>query len=198
MGSPETEIRTVIDGWAVWRDSGAWSELRATFHDDGRMKTTWLRGSADDFVDASRKGFEAGVTVHHFLGGTTTEIHEGRAIAQTKMSISQRLFLDEIEIDVTCFGRFYDFFEKRHGAWKIVLREPIYEKDRIDPVHPGEIPRIDSAVLAGFPYGCRHLLYCQSVSGMNIHTDVPGLRGEAIEALYVSGRDWLAGLDLGR
>ena len=39
-------------------------------------------------------------------------------------------------VDVVCTGRFYDFIERRQGRWGFVLRQPIYEKDRMDPVDP--------------------------------------------------------------
>ena len=39
-------------------------------------------------------------------------------------------------IDVVCTGRFYDFVEKRDERWGMVLRQPIYEKDRVDPIDP--------------------------------------------------------------
>ena len=52
------------------------------------------------------------------------------------MTIHQRAPVDGFRVDVVCFGRFYDFFEKRDGRWGIVRRQPIYEKDRLDPVDP--------------------------------------------------------------
>ena len=68
------------------------------------------------------------------------------------MNILQRAPLHGVLVDVVCVGRFYDFFEKRDGRWAIVRRQPIYEKDRLDPVDPsadadarpgppGELPR---------------------------------------------------------
>ncbi|MHA6631648.1 hypothetical protein ACU61A_39955 [Pseudonocardia sichuanensis] len=48
------------------------------------------------------------------------------------MTISQRSTVADVEIDVTCTGRFYDFLEERNGVWGIVRRQPIYEKDRMD------------------------------------------------------------------
>ena len=194
----DSDIRSVIETWAVARDAGAWDELRSTWHADGRMKTTWFRGAATEFVDASRAGFDAGVLVHHFLGGSLIHVSGRRAIAQTKMSIAQRAVLGAVEVDVTCVGRFYDFFEERDREWRIVLREPVYEKDRLDPVVPGEIPPLDHTVLATLPSGCRHLLYCQRAAGMDVHTDVPGLRGAEVEDLYANGRRWLAGAALRR
>lgn len=187
----EAEIRSVVEGWAVWRDAGRWEELRATWHPDGRMHSTWFRGGVDDFVDAARRAFDAGVVVHHFLGGTAVDLRGDRAIAQTKMTISQRLVVHDVLVDVTCTGRFYDFFERRDTGWRIVLRDPIYEKDRIDPVEAGEVPAIDPIALASYPEGCRHLLYCQSLAGLTVHRDVPGTRGLEIEALYARGDEWL-------
>lgn len=198
VNNADTQIRATVEAWAVARDAGLWDTLLTMWHPGGQMKTTWFRGSAEAFVDASRAGFDAGVTVHHFLGGSLIERSGHRAVAQTKMTISQRLVLADVEVDVTCVGRFYDFFEQRNDRWRIMLREPIYEKDRVDPVVPGDIPPIDRGVLATYPTGCRHLLYCQNAAGMNIHTDVPSLRGPEIEQLYADGRSWLAGENLSR
>ncbi|MGP3534217.1 nuclear transport factor 2 family protein [Microbacterium sp. RD1] len=193
----ETDIRSVIDSWAVWRDAGDWERLRTTWHPGGRMHTTWFRGTADEFVDGAAAAFAAGVLVHHFLGGTAVDVSGSRAIAQTKMTISQRLVLDDVEVDVTCTGRFYDFFEQREGRWALALRQPIYEKDRIDPVTPGRYPRLDEEELATYPPGCRHLLYSQTRSGMTVHREVPGLVGAEVERLYEAGDAWLAGDALG-
>ncbi len=73
------------------------------------------------------------------------------------MTISQRGSLDGVAVDVVCTGRFYDFFEERDGRWQIVRRQPIYEKDRIDPLDPGARLVFDQALLASFPEGYRHL-----------------------------------------
>jgi len=192
------QIRSIVDGWAVWRDAGDWDRLRVAWHPDGRMRSTWFRGPKDAFVDAARAAFEAGVVVHHFLGGSAIERVGDRAVAQTKMTISQRLTVHGVLVDVTCTGRFYDFFERRDDVWGLVLRAPIYEKDRIDPVVPGEAPAIDTTLLASFPEGCRHLLYCQTLAGFDVHEDQPGLRGPAVERLYASGAAWLGGAELPR
>src|SRR5262247_4151271 len=109
-------IRSLVENWAVWRDAGDWERFRTVWHDDGRMMATWFQGSAADFIAVSRDGFERGVSILHFLGGT-------RAIAQTKMTISQRAEVDGVLCDVVCTGRFYDFLEKR-SDWGIVLRQP--------------------------------------------------------------------------
>src|SRR5205085_8787793 len=106
------------------------------WHDDGFMMATWSQGPARDFIRVSREGFERGVSILHFLGGTSIDLAGDRAIAQTKMTISQRAEVHDTTCDVICTGRFYDFLARRGEPWGIVLRQPIYEKDRLDPVDP--------------------------------------------------------------
>ena len=120
-----------------------------------------------------------------------------RAVSQTKMTISQRALVHEVECDVVCTGRFYDFLEKREGRWGIVLRQPIYEKDRLDPVDPSATVALDASVLAEFPAGYRHLAYAQTQIGYEVKRDMPGLVGPGVQRLYRRGAEWLAGGDLG-
>ncbi|MGZ4612787.1 MAG: nuclear transport factor 2 family protein [Kineosporiaceae bacterium] len=185
-------IRDVVENWAVWRDAGDWERFRTVWHDDGRMMATWFQGTAEEFIEASRAGWDRGVQILHFLGGTSIDVEGDRAIAQTKMTISQRAEVEGVLCDVVCTGRFYDFFEKRDGRWAIVLRQPIYEKDRLDPVTPGAVPRLDPERLASFPAGYRHLAYLQDGIGYRVKTDMPGLVGPEVEALCARGAGWLS------
>jgi hypothetical protein len=186
----EREIRRVVESWAVWRDAGDWDRFRTCWHDDGRMMATWFQGGAEDFIRVSREGFERGVSILHFLGGHTSNVAGDRAIAQTKMTISQRAEVHGVLCDVVCTGRFYDFFERR-GRWAIVLRQPIYEKDRLDPVDPAATLALDRALLERFPAGYRHLAYVQTEIGFTVKPDMPGLTGPEVEDLYARGRAWL-------
>ena len=95
--------------------------------------------------------------------------------------------------DVVCTGRFYDFIERRAGRWGIVLRQPIYEKDRLDPVDPAARLELPGQELERFPAGYRHLAYLQAGLGYRVKPDMPGLTGPEVEALYQRGARWLAG-----
>ena len=190
-------IRDLVENWAVWRDAGDWERFATVWHDDGFMMATWFQGPAREFIRVSREGFERGVSILHFLGGTSIDLHRDRAIAQTKMTISQRAEVHDVECDVVCTGRFYDFLERRDTGWGIVLRQPIYEKDRLDPVDPAATLTLDPGLLEQFPVGYRHLGYVQSQIGFEVKRDMPGLVGPAVERLYRRGDDWLAGGDLG-
>jgi hypothetical protein len=187
-----TAIRALIENWALWRDARDWTRFRTVWHDDGRMMATWFQGTADEFIAVSEEGYARGVRILHFLGGTTIDVAGTRAVAQTKMTISQRGPVEGVVCDVVCTGRFYDFLEKR-GPWGLVLRQPIYEKDRLDPVDPSAAPVLDQKLLASFPEGYRHLAYLQARIGYKVKTDMPGLDGPAVEALYARGARWLKG-----
>ncbi len=186
-------IRELIDNWIIWRDAGDWDRFRTVWHRDGRMMATWFQGTADEFVAVSREGRARGVSILHFQGGTAIDLAGSRAIAQTKMTISQRARVHDVLCDVVCTGRFYDFLERREERWGVVLRQPIYEKDRMDPVDPAASLVLDAELLNRFPEGYRHLAYLQTGIGYTVKTDMPGLSGPEVDALYARGQEWLAG-----
>ncbi|QCI64037.1 nuclear transport factor 2 family protein [Phreatobacter stygius] len=186
-------IRDLLENWAVWRDAGDWQRFQTVWHDDGWMSATWFQGPAADFIRVSREGWDKGVSILHFLGGTSIDLDGERAIAQTKMTISQRATVHDVPCDVVCTGRFFDFLEKRGGRWGIVLRQPIYEKDRLDPVDPAVSVALRQDALMALPEGYRHLAYIQEEIGYRVKRDMPGLKGPEVEELYARGRAWLKG-----
>jgi hypothetical protein len=191
------EIRELLENWAVWRDAGDWERFRTVWHDDGVMMATWFQGPASEFIRVTQEGWARGVSILHFLGGISIDLAQDRAVSQTKMTISQRGEVHGVACDVVCTGRFYDFLEKRQGRWGMVLRQPIYEKDRIDPIDPAARLGLDAARLAQFPKGYRHLAYIQTLIGYTVKPDMPQLTGPEVERLYARGRRWLAGHGLG-
>ena len=189
-------IRDLIENWVLWRDAGDWERFATVWHDDAVMMATWFQGPASEFIRVTREGWAKGVSILHFLGGSTIDLAGDRAIAQTKMTISQRGDVQGVLCDVVCTGRFYDFIEKRSGRWGRVLRQPIYEKDRVDPVDPAATLAIDQARLAEYPKSYRHLAYIQSQIGYTVKLDMPQLTGPEVEALYRRGKAWLGGAPL--
>jgi hypothetical protein len=188
------EIREVIESWAIWRDSGDWENFRSCWHKGAIMNATWFQGDSEQFIENAAKAFaKGGPGSVHFLGGTAIQVKGDRAIAQTKMMISSRDVVDGIACDVVCTGRFYDFFERRDERWAIVERQPIYEKDRLDPLDPTKMPTFDPEVFNSIPEGYRHLGYIQVKRGLPVKRNMPGLRGPEVEALYARGKAWLGG-----
>ena len=166
------------------------------------MMATWFQGPFTEFIRVTREGWDKGVSILHFLGGSAIEVAGERAIAQTKMTISQRGMVEGVDgpvlCDVVCTGRFHDFVVKHGGQWKLLHRQPIYEKDRLDPVDPAAQLRLHKADLATYPEGYRHLAYIQTRIGYRVKMDMPMLKGEAVQDLYRRGARWLAGGELER
>jgi hypothetical protein len=189
----KSAIRETVENWVVYRDAGDWERFATVWHADGWMTATWFQGPYADFIAISKRSFEAGVNILHQLGGWTCDVAGNRGVSQTKMTILQRGEVDGISVDVICWGRFYDFFERRDGRWAIVRRQPIYEKDRLDPVDPAATLSLDPALLAKFPEGYRHLAYLQAKVGFKVKEALPGLKGAPVEKLYAEGKAWLEG-----
>jgi hypothetical protein len=187
------QIRELLENWVVWRDAGHWERFRTVWHDDGVMMATWFQGPAAEFIKVSQEGWKKGVSILHFLGGISIDLAGDRAISQSKMTIAQRGLVEGQMADIVCTGRFYDFLEKRAGCWGMVLRQPIYERDRVSPVDPSARIVLDQALLERFPAGYRHLAYVQTQIGYTVKPDMPGLKGPEVEALYAKGAAWMQG-----
>lgn len=194
----ELLIRRMVERWAVWRDAGDWERFATVWHPEGVMMATWFQGPYAEFIRVTKEGWAKGVSILHFLGGSAIEVRGDRAIAQTKMTISQRGLVEGVLCDIVCTGRFHDFVVKHEGEWKLLHRQPIYEKDRIDPLDPAAVPKLDQARLATFPDGYRHLAYIQTGIGYTVKMDMPMLKGPVAEELYRRAARWLAGGELER
>jgi hypothetical protein len=171
---------------------GLWDRFREVWHEDGRMMATWFQGSRDEFIRVSEEGYRTGVRILHFLGGSTVDLVGTRAIAQTKMTISQRAKVDGVLCDVVCTGRFYDFFEKARplgpGAAPADLREGPARSAR--PV--GEARCSIRNCSRAFPEGYRHLAYLQTRIGYTVKPTCRGSTGRRWKRLYARGAKWLA------
>ena len=129
---------------------------------------------------------------------SSSQMGSSSSQSQGPGSISQRGPVDGVLCDVVCTGRFYDFVVRHEGHWKLLHRQPIYEKDRIDPVDPAATLVLDAQVLAALPEGYRHLAYIQQRIGYRVKLDMPMLKGPVVEELYRRGASWLAGGELQR
>ena len=186
----ETAIRRLVENWAVWRDTGDWDSFATLWSPDGEMATTFFKGPATRFIEAAR-GAAGGLLVQHILGGTAVRIRDARAVADTRMTINMRLPVEGVPCDVVCTGLFHDLLEKQGGRWLLVRRQPIYEKDRIDPVEPGAVVALDRALLDQFPSGYRYTGYAQERLGLKVFRTLPGTGGEPLAPLYARAEAWL-------
>ncbi len=187
-------IREVIDDWVVSSDSGDWDKFATVWHDDGWMTATWFQGPATEFTKARRAGFDRGVSIVHFLGGTSVEV-DGAA----------RDRADEDDDQPARDGRRRARRRGLHGpvlrflrASATALGDRAAAADlREGPPRSGRARRRSSrsiaTLLARFPEGYRHLGYLQTKAGFNVKLGLPGVRGPEVARLYAEGAAWLAG-----
>jgi hypothetical protein len=189
------EIRELLENWVVWRDAGDFEKFATLWCEGGRMNATWFQADAVDFTARAKKAFEAGMIGLHLLGGSSIQVRGARAVAQTKMQLIQRDTLEGHRVEVTCTGRFVDALQKAGAGWAIMLRQPVYEIDRIQSIDPLGALVLDRDLLDSFPEGYRHLAYLQTKLGFSVSRDLPGTRGPAIGALMSRMARWLEGED---
>ncbi len=186
-------ITRLIQDWGLWRDTCRWQELRDAYAPGATMTTTWFDGAASDFVDASQRMAAGGTLVQHFIGPVSIDVQGPRAIAETRLMLLVRGAVAGVMVDVSCYGRFYDRLVQDGGRWRILSRTPIYEKDTIQPVAPGQRIEIPAGALERYPSGFCHLAWLQASGGATITRDIPAHNSEAQARLYQQGKAWLAG-----
>ena len=182
--------RAIID-WGLWRDTGRWDRLRTLYTPDATMHTTWFAGSASEFIERSIVAAARGAKVQHFIGSTSIDRNRDRVIAETRMILMVRAKVADVAVDVTCYGRFYDRFVRYADGWRIERRVPIYDKDRLDPVDPSRTAPLDTADLAQFAEGYRHLAYVQSLGGATLTPGLPTAGSDEEAHLCAEGSAWL-------
>jgi hypothetical protein len=199
--------------------------MLSIFHPEAYIYTTWTgRCHHLDFITASKAGMDNGAFIMHRCHGASTDINPEatRAVTKMKATITQRFTIQGCEVDAESDCRFCFFWEKTQlGEWRaryvrlasfstafmcatIRLTENEfarhwYEKDKLIPVNPANVPTLDEEKLASFPSGYRYLAYCQEATmGVKVLLDMPGHRrnagtinGEKHDELYMQCKSWV-------
>ncbi|MBI1200965.1 MAG: hypothetical protein GC182_00505 [Rhodopseudomonas sp.] len=187
----------LIQAWALYRDQGRWTELLDTFYPEGRIAVTWFAGPFSEFVARSQKAAQvaltAGSSSKHQIGWPILSFAGDRAVAETNVSILGRQTLNGVQVDNISYGRFLDRLEKRGGQWRILERVAIYEKDRLDPVIPGEafdrlMAESDFSV---YPEAYRFLAHRLVSAGRTLASPILCHGSAETETLYRRYQTWL-------
>jgi SnoaL-like domain len=191
-------IRELVENWSIYRDNREWDRFLTVWHDGGVMMTTWGgKATPQQFVEAATKGFGKGDRMLHIVGGVTSLVEGDRGFAMSKLRIQQRGPVEGVTCDVVCIGVNFDFMEKREGRWGLVLRQPVYERDFIDPVDPNQTVTLNPEIMERRPDGYQRLAYLQEGLGYTIKPDMPTEVGPEREALVAAREAWLRGEPLG-
>jgi hypothetical protein len=194
----EYRIRRVRELWAFGRDRAEWETVKSCFHPEGAIHVSWYSGSASGFIERSRQmvgNRRPEERNKHWLGNMRAAVRGPRAVLECDVLILVREFIDDILFDYTSYARFYDLFEKRDDVWRILKMTCIYDKDRLDPVVPGSVPKsfYDAAPVLGRENGFAFMRWRQGKKGRTVPTDIVMGDSEDEARLRSEGDRWLSG-----
>jgi SnoaL-like domain len=178
------------------RDRADWETMAAAYHPDSEVHTSWFRGTGAEFVAAGRRMYEThGWRATHRLAPVFVTVKGGRALAEVNIALEIRSVFEEIEIDLTTYGRLLYRARSTAEGWRLTSLAMIYERDTISPVVPGQALPVTPADLAAHRASYRFLSYVTTRSGGDPSADLPGDdRPDLVEAVYRSAGDWLEGV----
>ena len=195
MDSDKAACAEVIQAWGFARDQGRWDDLTAIFHPGGEIAVSWFRGPYTEFVSHCARNYGRGSSAKHLLWPARVTVNGVRATSETNVAILVRQTIDGTEVDLSSHGRFLDRLEKRDGAWRIVERATLYEKDRLDPVEPSE--QFDAMMAksdaAKYPAQYRYMAYRVHAAGRSLAEPVHYDGRVETETLKRRYADWLSG-----
>ncbi len=192
--SDRLDCMDLIQAWGLCRDQGRWQQLLDTFHPDGIIAVTWFKGAFADFVEASKRAAAGSTSLSkHQIGWPLVTLQGDRAVAETSIAILGRATLQGVLVDNTSYGRFLDRLERRNGQWRITERVAIYEKDRLDPVMPGEAFNrfMAETDFSAYPEAYRFLAHRLVSNGRKLASPIVVHGSAEADALYDRYRVWL-------
>jgi hypothetical protein len=179
-------IADLMTGW-IHRDLGEWDQLRSLFDPDANFEITWFAGKASEFVDGSMKMGASDLKTKHVITSPIVTFNSDKAIAETNAIV----VADNAVLGVGCEGhlRFYDRVEKRHGAWKIVNRQAIYEICAF--TFPSGFVELDKLAIQKYPREYAPLAYLLEKSSFPVHRVYPTKGSELEKVIKAKGQTWL-------
>ena len=183
----------ILREW-VSRDLGLWEQMRDCFHDDSVVRISWINASGPEFVRRSKEMAERNVQASHRLGPIFVTLAGDRAIAQLVVIVDIPFKLEGVEVMLSSHARLLLRAERREGVWRLFGFDPVYLRDEIAPVIPGQTVAIDPGALKAFRPTYRFLSYCFASVGYPVPNDLAGVdRPNLVDALVREIYGW-AGL----
>ena len=139
--------------------------------------------------------FKPGEHGKHQIGRARITVAGNRATSECHVELLRRVVADPFDFDAITWGRFFDLFEKREDdVWRIVRRTMVYEKDRLDPVNPADVPDgyFEAMDLSIYPPACKILCFRLSLVGRAPMENIVQAGSEAEAHLKQEALSWLA------
>lgn len=176
------------------RDQRRFDIMRACFHDDAYVRTSWYDGKGGEaYVEATRNWMQASHTGKHWVFPAFAKVVAERATVESPAMIFNRIELAGRQADFYVFCRFFSRAVRQDGDWKLLSFEVIFERDALYPVRAGETLALDPELLSRQRESYRFLAYIQTGRGVTVNPDLLGDdRPEQLAAFHRTEDRWLA------
>jgi ketosteroid isomerase-like protein len=128
----EREIAKVIMRYARGSDRKDFDLMRSAYHEDAIDNHGPFNGPVKTYFEWADQHHERYDMLMHIMGNPHIEVEKDVAFAETYCLLLQRMkaektYNSEVALHITIACRYVDRFEKRDGAWKIAVRNVVYE-----------------------------------------------------------------------
>jgi len=177
------------------RDQRRFDVMRACFHRDAYVRTSWYEGRGGDaYVEATRAWMGNTGNSKHWVFPAFARVSGDRATVESPAMIFNRARLHGVEVDFHVFCRFFSRAVREEGDWKLFSFEVLFERDVMKPVNPAEQLPVDWALLETLRPSYKFLAYIQSQRGVIVNPDLLGDdRPDGLEVFHAGEERWLAG-----
>lgn len=177
------------------RDQMRFDLMRACFHDNAYVRTSWYDGhGADNYVEASRKLLMRSPGGKHWVFPALAQVNGDRATVESPAKIFNRVAIDGVDIDFHVYCRFFSRAVRENGSWKLLTFEVLWERDEMRPVDVNQQLPFNYADLSHFRPTYRFLSYYQKTRGVEVNPNLLGDdRLDELQAFHRGEDAWLAG-----
>lgn len=177
------------------RDQRRFDVMRACFHRDAQVRTSWYDGRGGDaYVEATRTWMGNTGNSKHWVFPAFARVRADRATVESPAMIFNRARLHGVEVDFHVFCRFFSRAVREAGDWKLFSFEVLFERDVMKPVNPAEKLPVDWALLETLRPSYKFLAYMQSQRGVIVNPDLLGDdRPDGLDVFHAGEERWLAG-----
>ncbi|GGA71659.1 hypothetical protein GCM10011490_22970 [Pseudoclavibacter endophyticus] len=175
------------------RDQRHFEVMRACFHDQAHVRTSWFDGTGPDYVEETRLRIDASGNSKHWVFPAFEQVNGDRATVESPAMIFNRVVLEGVEVDFHVYCRFFSRAVRVDESWKLLSFEVLFERDVLKPVDPDERTPIDREVLATLRPSYKFLAYIHYSRGRTVNPDLLGDdRRDELNAFHENEARWLA------
>jgi hypothetical protein len=181
------------------RDQRRFDVMASCFHPGAWVRTTWYDGvGGQAYVDSTRRllgDVPAGpFSGKHWVFPAFAQVAGDRATVESPAKIFLREEIGGIQADLHAYCRFFSRAVRVSGEWKLLTFHVLFEWDELRPTVPGQLPDLDTELLATLRPSYRYLGYMQTKRGVQLNLDLLGDdRWPELVAFHEREDAWLAG-----